>query len=80
MDIKTAPAAFVGKSGKLYVRVRRVQIQDGDVFTTRTAVYPSIEAYNQRSSIPEYEELKELLKDFKEEVMIDSQTLTISGS
>ena len=79
MNTKTAPAAFVGKSGKLYVRVRRVEVQNGDVFTTRTAVYPSIDAYNQRSSIPEYEELRDLLDDFDKEVSIDSQTLTISN-
>lgn len=80
MNTKTAPAAFTGKSGKLYVRVPRVQIQDGHSFTTRTAVYSSVEAYNQRSQIPEYEELSSVLGDFEKLVIIDPETLTIQNS
>lgn len=78
MSPKTAPAAFVGKSGKLYVRVRLVEPQPDNAFTTRTAVYPSVDAYNKRSSIPEYEEIKAVWDDFDKPVTIDPVSLTIA--
>lgn len=72
------PGAFVGKSGSLYVRVRRLQATEtGELYHQQTAVYPSIEAYNTRSSRPEYKLLTEIIDDYQTPVTIDLETLTI---
>ena len=72
------PGAFIGNSGNLYVRVRRVQPIEGDLYSQQTAVYPSIEAYNTRSGPPEYKQLSEVIDDYKAPVIIDLDTLTIN--
>ena len=78
INTTNAPGAFVGKSGRLYVRVRRVQHTEGDSYTQQTAVYPSVEACNTRSARPEYVELSTVINDFETPVSIDMQTLTIN--
>ena len=77
-NTSNAPGAFVGKSGRLYVRVRRVQSTEGNSYTQQTAVYPSVKAYNTRSARPEYVELSTVINDYKTLVSIDMQTLTIN--
>ena len=70
--------SFLGKSGKLYIQVPRLQpTPSGEKFHDQTAVYPSIEAYNARSAKPEYTTLKEIQHDFLKPVAIDMNTLLI---
>ena len=70
---------FLGKSGQLYIRVHRVQpTPAGQRFTEQTAVYPSINAYNDRSARPDYKPLAEVEDDFDRPVTIDMTTLTIA--
>ena len=71
------PGAFSGKSGKIYIRVRKVQPDGSDLYTLQTAVYPSVDAYNNRSSIPHYVELAMVADDYESEVIINMETLTI---
>ncbi|CAN5496476.1 hypothetical protein BH09BAC4_BH09BAC4_28700 [soil metagenome] len=72
------PGAFLGKSGSLYIRVRKVIPENNELYTTQTAVYPSVESYNKRSAIPHYVELSTVADDFSAEVSIDMDTLTIN--
>ncbi len=72
------PGAFLGKSGQLYIRVRRVLADGHDLFTTQTAVYPSVASYNTRSAVPHYVELSSIADDYLSDVRIDLETLTIS--
>ncbi|CCH57613.1 hypothetical protein BN8_p06809 (plasmid) [Fibrisoma limi BUZ 3] len=74
---ESVPAAFVGQQGRLYIRVRKVQPEPGDEYTNRTAVYPSVEAYNTRSALPEYVDLNTVIDEYTQPVTIDPQTLTI---
>ena len=71
------PGSFVDHEGKLYIRVRKVQSGVGDEYTTRTAVYPSVKAYNNRSAIPHYVELSEVANRYEYPVEIDLQFLLI---
>ena len=50
----------------------------GDLYTTQTAVYPSVESYNNRSSTPHYVELSTVNDDYRSAVSIDMSTLTIA--
>ena len=43
------PTSFVGTSGRFYVRQRRA---DGSGFHHRLTVWPSVEDYNHRRSVP----------------------------
>jgi hypothetical protein len=76
-NASSLPGAFLGKSGSLYIRVRKVQPQPGDLYTTQTAVHPSIESYNNRSSTPHYVDLATVADDYLAPVTIDLETLTI---
>ena len=78
MKSPSLPSAFLGKSGQLYIRVRKVQPEASDPYTNQTAVYPSIESYNNRSSTPHYVELATVADDFLSAVSIDMATLTIA--
>jgi|APThiThiocy_cv2_1041547.scaffolds.fasta_scaffold29643_3 hypothetical protein len=71
------PGAFLGKSGKLYIRVRKVLPEGKDLYTTQTAVYPSIESYNNRSEIPHYVELTTVANDYQSTVIVNMDSLTI---
>lgn len=73
----TLPGAFLGKSGKLYIRVRKVLPEGKDLYTTQTAVYPSIESYNKRLAVPHYVELSTIADDYQTTVVIDIDSLTI---
>ena len=70
--------AYLGKSGQLYIRVRKVQPEVSDSYTNQTAVYPSIESYNNRSSTPHYVELATVADDYLSAVSIDMTSLTIA--
>lgn len=70
--------AYLGKSGQLYIRVRKAQPEVSDPYTNQTAVYSSIESYNNRSSTPHYVELATVADDFLSAVIIDLTTLTIA--
>ena len=78
MKNHSLPGAFLGKSGKLYIRVRKTLAEGNDQYTTQTAVYPSIESYNTRSAVPDYVELTTIADDYDSPVTIDLATLTIA--
>lgn len=74
----TSCGAFIGRSGRLYVRVHRLKpTETGDKYHPQTAVYPSVAAYNERTATPEYAQLADVLDDFLRPVTINLQTLTI---
>lgn len=77
--VSDTPCAFIGKLGTLYIRVPKVQPEPGNKYTNQTAVYPSVNAYNTRTAIPDYVELNTVIDDYDKAVEIDMQALTIKN-
>ncbi len=66
---KREPKAFIGHSGKLYIRQSDCP--------SRYAMYDSAEAYNKRLHLPYYENELFVMQDFKAWVEMDFNTLTV---